>query len=512
MINLDTVFRSIINFKNARGAPTIEQKDLVKNFRALQQVVPDPPEEKAYQLLYHFILDHVRECQGDPELPSFERVQKHFEEVEGSTAVLKILDQIKEQEPYIGQDYRATLREYNNDQNVLRLNKVINNASKIAETGLEVGQGRKKRKLKGIADAISYIAQHTRDMQRNITGIKLEGQIVSPEDSDEMIEEYEKGERDPSESIGINTWLKPIDDCTKGLKNSELMIVAAYTGHCKTTFSMNMAYRALYGGWNTAFITLEMSYDEIRRHMYVLHSCNPTFKKKYPEYAHLVGNINYDDVRYSNLTAEEKKYWMLVCKDFNKNFNGDSETYGRFHVIQPDQAVTSVSDIELKLNGCQQELYASGRSLEFVVIDYISLLGGDDKTKSGDYNQTLNNIIKALKRLCLTFNNGKGIRMLSPFQVNRAGWREAKENEGHYNLTALSNAHEAERSADLVISLFKMDGEKEGNVLRICNLKNRRNKPFQPFNAHVNFDTRFIYNFSDTVEQSDSFVDVSAVV
>ena len=91
--------------------------------------------------------------------------------------------------------------------------------------------------------------------------------------------------------------------------------------------------------------------------------------------------------------------------------------------------------------------------------------------------------------MCLTFNNGKGIRLLSPFQANRKGWEEAKAHDGVYNLTALSNAHEAERSADVVIALFMDEATKKEGKVKISSLKNRRNSPFDPFNAKMNYKT-----------------------
>lgn len=513
MVEIDQIFRSIINIRNDQNNETISQKDLVKNFRSLQLIIPSPPEEKAYNKLYHFILDYYKKCDSsDLELPSFEFIKNHFETVEGSEAVLSVLDRIRVQQPYVGQDFRAVLRQYNEDQRTAELGRVLNNASKVATTGMEEGRGRNKVKLYGVLDAINYIARNTKDLTRSMTGVKTEGQIVSNEDSKEMIEQYEKAEADPTESIGINTWLREIDDATGGLKNSELMIVGGFTGHCKTTFAINMAYRALYGGWNTAFITLEMSFDEIRRKMYVLHACNPRFKEIYPEYAHLVGKITYNNVLYGRLNQEEKAYWYKVCKDFDKNVNCESDSYGRFFVWQPEKSSTTVSDIDLKCRQYQQELAGTGRELEFIVIDYISLMGADAHEKVRDPNETTNNIIKSLKRLCLTFNNGKGVRILSPHQINRDGYKEALKNEGLYNLTALSNTHEAERSGDLIISTFKFDEGNDNNRIKLCNLKNRRNSSFKPFDACIDYETGFIYNFTHSIEESDSIIDVSEVV
>ena len=512
MTDLDSIFRSIINFRNDKNEETISQKDLLKNFRALQQIVPEPPEEKAYKILYYFIWEYVKTCEStETELPSYEFVKNHFETVEGNESVLGILEKTKGQQPYVGQDYRKVLQSYNRDQNVLKLEKVLSNASKIASTGMEMGQGKNKVRLEGVLDSISYFARDTRDLQRSITQIKTESQIVSAEDSEEVMAEYKKAEADPTEGIGINTWLTEIDDTTHGLKNTELMMAMAFTGHCKTTFSLNMAYRALFGGWNTAYITLEMSFDEIRRHMYVLHSCNPKFRDKYLQYKSLVGNVWYNNVLYARLTPEERKYFFEICKDFNKSHNQESEGYGRFFVWRPEKTITTVSDIEFKLRQYQQELQTVGRNLEFVVIDYISLMGADKEERTKDYNENINSVIRALKQLCLTFNNGKGIRILSPHQANRESYKEALKNDGMYNLTGMSNAHETERSSDVVISIYKYD-DGSSNRLKFCCLKNRRNEHFKPFDACINFNTGFIWNVAHAIESSEDLIDVSSAV
>jgi replicative DNA helicase len=189
-----------------------------------------------------------------------------------------------------------------------------------------------------------------------------------------------------------------------------------------------------------------------------------------------------------------------------------SESYGRFFVWRPERTVTTVSDIEFKLRQYQQELQTVGRNLEFVVIDYVSLMGADKEEKTRDHNETTNNVIRSLKQLCLTFNNGKGIRILSPHQANRESYKEARKNDGVYNLTGMSNAHESERSCDVVISIYKYDDEGNNNRLKFCCLKNRRNRPFKNFDACINFETGFIWNYGNMIEQSDNIIDVSNVI
>ncbi len=511
MLELESIFRSIINFKNAEGKETLTQKELLKNFRSLQQIIPDPPEEKAYTSLYYFLYNHVKDCQGDIELPSYEILKHHFSMVEGSEAVLEVLEKIKVQQPYIGQDYKTILKSYNEEQRVLQLQKVVSDVSKIASTGLDIKNGIKKIKLKGIIDAVSYFARMTKDLQRSITGIKTESQIVSAEDATEAFAEYERSEANPNDSIGITTWLREMDDTLNGLKNRELMLVGGFTGHCKTTFAINMAYRALWQGWNTAFITLEMSFDEIRRKIYVLHACNPIQKVRFPKYKHLVGKIGYNSVRYGKLTKEEKDYYSLICKDFDDTVNKEAGSFGKFFIWQPEKSSTTASDIEFKTRQYQQELQAMGKNLDFLVIDYIYLMGADKDEKAKDGNETINNIIRTLKRMTLTFNNGKGIRILSPHQINREGYKEALKNEGVYYLTSLANTNEAERSSDVVISVFKFEEKNvASNRLKICGLKIRRDGAFSPFDACIDFNTGFIYNFQQVVELGEN-IDFSAV-
>lgn len=496
MTDLDVVFRSIINFRNNSGSLTISQDDLLKNLKVFNQMLPQVPDEKAYRILYSFISEFVRDCDmNSPELPSYEFLYEHFDKVEGNESVLAVLDKIKVQKPYIGQEYRKLLTMYNEDQNLNRLEMVLSNVAKIASTGMEDGKGRNKRKLKGILDSISYFATETKDLHREISGVKLEGQIISSEDSLEALEEYAKIKNNPTDSLGIYTGIDAIDDACKGLKNSELMLVAAYTGHCKTTFCLNMAYRAIFSGWNTAFVSLEMSFTELRRMIYVLHSCNPMFRQKHPKYAHLVGQLTYNGVTYGTLNKEEEAFYKLVVQDILEN-----EDYGKFYIWQPEKSVTTVADIDMKFRSIQHEFKSKGRDLDFGIIDYVSLMGADEKESTKDHNQTLNNIIKSLKRMCLTFNNGNGIRLVSPFQTNREGYKDAKAHDGIYNATALSNAHEAERSADVIMSIFISETDRNSGMLKICNLKNRRNKFFQPFKACINFESKYIYNYTGNAD------------
>lgn len=487
MISPELLFRSIINITDADNRETVSQRNLIKNFRAFNDYLPQPPAEKSYHTLYNYLLDYIRsnDTREDYQMPSYDYLVKWFTEKEGNDAVLAILEKIKTERPYIGQDYRKILKQYNEERDVEQLEKILIDTDKIAKIGLKYGKGKNQKTLKGITHSIDYFARSTRSLRQHVTGIKLESQILDKDDIKEEKDHYKKVEKDPTEAFGIYTGLEPIDKVCGGLKNTELMLVCAFTSQGKTTFSMYSGYRAINAGWNVGVISLEQTHDEIRRQIYVKHTCNVKWES-HPEFADLVGTISVEKVAAGLLTSEQKTFYFAAMDDLVNN-----KEYGRFFLKQPERPLTTVADIEFLAMQWQQELRSSGRDLELLIIDYISLLGLPKEERSRDQNENLNTIVKQLKSLCLTFNNGKGIRMISPWQSNRKGWEEAKSNDGVYYLTALSNAHEAERSPDIVIAIFIDQSWREEGKVKFSCLKMRRHGFFNPFFCKINFQSLF---------------------
>jgi replicative DNA helicase len=488
---LESVFRSLIDVKKSNGQRTVDVEDLVENFRSFQNSRLSN-EEEAYKVLYHEILDHYRNFQ---ELPDFNTLEEHFKEVDGNESVIIALDKIKSERPRIGSDFKRLLKTTKDEQNQDTLNEFLNKANDIAMRGIEIGTGKKKKRIKGVSDAVNWFIQQARGLQQSMLGVKLEGDTRSRQDVSETWEKYRKKKGEESETIGIFTGLNEIDSVCNGLKHGELMLVAAYVGQLKTTTCLNMFYRAIITGWDSGFVSLEMSFEEMRDMIIVLHTCNPMFLST--EYGHLVGTVDYNDFANGKLTEEQEEFFQFALEDWENN-----EDYGRCYLWQPDMTTVTVEDIEVKCLEWNAALSQDDRKLEFLCVDYIALMGVDQKHRSKDGNENLNNIIKNMKRMCLNFNQGQGMRMISPFQVNRKGYLEASSNGGLYNGTHLSNANEAERSADVVIASFMSDEMRDNRLVTYCCVKNRRNPFFKPFQASVNFTSRFIHDIP-SVEESD---------
>jgi len=358
--------------------------------------------------------------------------------------------------------------------------------------------------VKGLKDAVDFVSLRSRDLLRMQEDVKLESQIRSAEDVKEIKEAYEKMETKSEEGFSIYTGLKKIDKSRGGIKPMELVLIAAYTGQFKTTLTLNIAYRSVIAGFNTAFVSLEMSHEEMRRKFVVLHTCNPYFLRT--KYAKLVGTIKTNDAEYGTLSPEQKEFYFYALDDLMSN-----DDYGDIYMWQPEASETTVRDIEVKFTEWDNELKNKGRSLDLGCIDYLCLLSPERGTRSKDDVANYTMIVKQARRLCLGFNGGQGIRIISPWQINRNGYNEAKKNSGKYDLPALAAAAEAERSATLVISLYVGEEQREKDNIFVCCLKDRNNKPFPYFDAAVTPKSGFIYDIANKAEQDFTEIDLGSL-
>lgn len=474
------IFRSIINIKKDTF-PTIPYDELVRNYKYFlaSKVVPD--RDTSDSVVYTWLEAHYREFK---EMPSYELLYQKAQS-EGNESVLASLKEIYTQPPFIRSDYRVILKTKLEEQTKEKFREIVQTTYQVANDGIKVKKKGKERELKGLTAAIDYFVSKARECKSELTGVKTESDIRSEEDCKEVIEEYRKRKRNPLANLGMFSYLERIDDSFKGIKPGELFIIAAFVAQGKSTLSTNIAYNALVQGLNGVFFSLEMTHDEMRDFFYVLHCSYPEWYS-HPKYKKLAGKISYEKVRYGELSEEEQEFFEEASRDFESR-----EDFGRLMLYQPSGYLTP-SGLEMNLQDFKGQMDEKGRTLDFCLVDYIGLMVQDQENKYGDFNIDLNNIIKRLKNYALTFDNGKGIRMITPFQVNREGWKDATKNEGVYKLTALSNANEAERGADGVIALFMDDEMKKNGQMKISCLKNRKGAVFSPFEVYVDFQSKRI--------------------
>jgi hypothetical protein len=463
------IFRSIINIKK-NGTPTIPFEELVRNYKVFESSHLQH-EDPSFLQIYNWIAAHFREYQ---ELPSIELLMEKAQN-EGSEVIIANLQDISAQQPYVRSDYRDIVKVKFEEQNGSNFKEVLNKTWTVASTGLKID---KKKEIKGILGAINYFVENSRKFRIANGEIKIEGEVRSAEDQKEVVEGYKQRKKDPGANIGLFTHLDKIDGVFRGVKLGQLFVVAAFVGQGKTTFAINMAYNGIMQGMSGAYISLEMTYEEMRDMFYVLHCSNPDWYKN-PKFKNLAGKISYSKVRYGELNSLEEEFFLTASEDFKNRSD-----FGKLELIQPSGSLTP-SILEMELYDRKAKLAEFGQNLEFSVVDYVGLMVQDKDLRYGDFNVDLNNMVKWLKNFALTFDNGRGLRMITPHQVNREGWKEACKNDGVYRLTALSNAHEVERSSDGVISLFMTDEMKRHGNVKITCLKDRAGADFSPFEANL---------------------------
>jgi hypothetical protein len=473
------IFRSIINISK-NNQPTIDPDDLTRNYRSFlsSRVKAEDP---SYITLYHWLESHYREYK---EMPSILLLEKKAEK-EGNEGVLVSLRDIVTETPFIRSDYKEILKQKFDEQAKSEYQKVLNETWQAANDGLKIG---KHKEIKGLVPSIEYFISKAREFRIVDLTAKTESNIKTLEDSDEVIEQYKQRKKDPLSMLGMYTLLPQIDISVKGLKPGELMMVAAYVKQGKTITVTNLAYSGIIQGLNGLFITLEMNFQEMRDMIYVLHTMNPDWSD-HKKYKNLMGSVTYDKVNYGELSDMEQEFFEEASKDFCSR-----KDFGELFIYQPTESLTS-SRLEMLAYDYNSRLRDVKKKLDFIIVDYVGLMVPDKEERYGDWNIDLNNIIKKLKNMSINFDNGRMIRTISPFQINRQGHKDAEKNDGLYKLSALSNANEAERSCDLIITTYMTDEMKKAGTIKIACLAHRKGAGFDPFEARIDFGTRQIREF-----------------
>ncbi len=468
------LLRSIVDLQG------ISEDNLKANYFVLMDSGLKFPSE-VDQAIFGEIQHHFQQFNS---LPSYQTLVDFFEEA-NEIAALDRLKEVKEAESYIQTNFKRLVEKLLEEERERSLDILLKDTARIQKAGLQID---KNTKLHGVQDAVKYFFTKADNLISVQGGSKLRGDIT--EDGEEVVAEYHLQKTNPK--IGRVTGFENIDKYCKGLRAGEMMLVAGFVGHLKTTFALNYVYNtAVIYGWNAMYFSLEMKYEQIRKIVYAMHSTHPKFN------GHPAGFLDYGKLRDGELNAQEEDLLHLVAHDLKKvrewknPVTGKTTPYGRIIVERPTDDIT-IPEIKLRA-----ELQNKKEELGLLAIDHAGLVESTGGRRYSDYAIALNYVMKDASKLALNFNDGKGIPVLVPFQTNRTGWKEADKNNGEYNLTALSYANEAERSSSVIIYTFLNDEYRNAGEVKIGCLKNRDNPHFPPFVAKVDWGPRRISTLLD---------------
>jgi replicative DNA helicase len=228
---------------------------------------------------------------------------------------------------------------------------------------------------------------------------------------------------------GIPSGYLSLDNITKGIRRSNLIIIGGRAGQGKTAFATNMAINMAYPparesytnmpAYNVAYFTLEMSANEIMDRIL----CQ-------------LGRMTMDDITKKKMTDTENKKFMEVC-----------ETYCQLPISINDSTILTPSSMRRQLTNLAAKLDAKGSTLDAVFIDYLQLMKASEKHHSRE--QEVAEISASLKAIAKDLD----IAVVALAQLRRPD-RFIKGND-EPQLTDLRESGSLEQDADIVMLISR---------------------------------------------------------
>jgi len=477
-----------------RVSPDDNETLFLRNFLALQEseLGFDIPEDIA---IWNFIRAFVRSHNHVPDLLT---LQQHFQRGNETEVVDRLETVLSPLPARTKGDFLKRLEDKAEDRRRRRWEEIMKEAAAISSGGIIIKEGKNERHLKGPIDAARYVMEQSHDIVAPTLGTRLSGEVTT--DGEDFKSEYERIEADPLAGVGQMTGLQQADVTLSGAKRYELWIHAAFTGGLKSTFALNWMYnQAVYYKHDSVIFSLEMPYNQCRRILYAMHSMHEKFKdiryklglQSHPD---LSVGLDYQKIRDGVLNSAEREFlFNYVVPDLNNPAN----EYGKIHIEvgDPDKSDFTVADLRSK-----SEILFAKSPFATIFVDHVGLMS--PRKWNSSTTERLNEVIRDLKRLAMSFNRGMGIAVVALFQINREGYKAAmkrkeRTEQARYDLTHLSYANEAERSADIVTASWVDDDLREINRAQFQCLKSRDQAPFNIFVARVEWPCRRLLTCHD---------------
>lgn len=328
--------------------------------------------------------------------------------------------------------------------------EAITEAMEVLRNGVQDG----REFYKGHEDARARLLERFQQIDRDLTMQDAPEGDVREERSDILSDYAErKNARERGTSQGILFGVDEIDRKVGGMQPGELVLVAGSSSSGKSSFAVQAAWSAsVEQKKNVVFLTTETLRPQIRRKLVSRHSKLPMFD--------LPEGLNNRDLKAGTLDTTQEAKLMEVVDDLTNN-----PSYGHLYVAQVPRSA-SLPSLEQRLYRIQRRF-----QIDLVIVDYLALLTVDRRREST--REELSNLMKEAKLLAVTFDNARGVPLLSPWQMNRSG-QEAAASTGVYTMRAMAETSEAANSADVILTMVPPEDNSERYAdLTMQILKNR---------------------------------------
>ncbi|MDY0339122.1 MAG: replicative DNA helicase [Acholeplasmataceae bacterium] len=305
--------------------------------------------------------------------------------------------------------------------------------------------------------------------QKRKTTVFLElAEVIS-----EVKEKTERNRDKKGGVTGLRTGFSNLDHITNGLQPEELIILAARPSMGKSAFAMNLALNVAKrnndGQAGVAIFSLEMSNEQLVSRMLSAEA-----------------NIENTKIKTGSLTSRE---WQFL--------EGGMQSLSRLPIVFDDSSSVTVSDIRAKCRKLSQE-----GKLDFVVIDYLQLIKGDD-SRSGNRQEEVAKISRGLKQMARELK----VPILALSQLSRD---VEKREDKRPVLSDLRESGSIEQDADIVMFLYRNDyyernAESKTGEVELSVAKNRQGAA--GITLKFRFDTEFSRFTVQTDREEESFKD-----
>lgn len=323
--------------------------------------------------------------------------------------------------------------------------QVIELAGSILEEGYQ-GEMDANDYLSKAEESIFALAQ-----KRKTSAFSLLSEVIH-----EVKDKMEKNRDKKGGITGLRTGFSNIDNITAGLQPEELIILAARPSMGKSAMAMNLALniakRNKDGQAGVAIFSLEMSNEQLAGRMLSSES-----------------NIENMKIKTGHLTPRE---WQFL--------EGGMQSLAKLNISFDDSAAVTVADIRTKCRKLSQQ-----GKLDFVVIDYLQLIKGDDR--SGNRQEEVAKISRALKQMARELK----VPVLALSQLSR---EVEKREDKRPVLADLRESGSIEQDADIVMFLYRKDyyERDEKNLTGEVDLSIAKNRQgIAGVSLHFMFDTAF---------------------
>ena len=319
------------------------------------------------------------------------------------------------------------------------------------------------------ASAADYITRAEEDIfalaqKRRTTEFSILSEVIQ-----EVKEKTERNRNKKGGITGLRTGFDNLDRITAGLQPEELIILAARPSMGKSALAMNLALNVSKlnkeGHAGVAIFSLEMSNEQLAARMLSSEA-----------------NVENTKIKTGSLSATE---WQ--------HLEGGIQTLSLLNIAFDDSSAVTVADIRAKCRKLKQE-----DRLDFVVIDYLQLIKGDDR--SGNRQEEVAKISRALKQMARELH----VPVLALSQLSRD---VEKREDKRPVLADLRESGSIEQDADIVMFLYRgdyyiHDVEKKTGDVELSIAKNRQG--IAGIRLSFRFDTEYS-RFVSKEEREESY-------